>query len=445
MQKSSCSKDESCVGLTSPCEAPVGKRPCKGIPPNRVRWCRRTGGWPADSIVYTDCSFYYTPCKNYEDPDMEGSGWIPFEEGVLFNRVLNSYEYQPYVEGAQYDKGECIIDCGKWRVALVENPTVSPACSDKLPTAQHQWSDKMTMCELIAWIAANNDKYITGLSISGDTITATRKDGTTFPVTVLHPDRIKVTGFTIDGDKVTITQSNGDVFTQTITHPAPMEDIHMDGAVLDCDNQTITYHYTDGSTLVEQHVCGGDAPATTFTETTDDHTGETTLKVNGVTQKFNHDDVTMHPHCGVHSVSPGAGQEFDPVPLTETGKSISAGGANVDVASSTWVLPKAGEWDIWLRTLVQLVNVNNNLGAGEKVKIDIVGPDGNVFGVKYEGDDFIAIPQAQGKREINTKFITRTLPAGTYHLKISGNGAAKVEVTSVMSNFAFHSNTADAN
>ena len=178
----------------------------------------------------------------------------------------------------------------------------------------------------------------------------------------------------------------------------------------------------------------------TSSESTSNVTGETTITIDGTALTFNHDDVTMHPHCAIHSIDTAHG---DPAALDATGKSISAGGAVVDVAGSKWTLPKAGEWTVWLRTLAEVVDVNNPLLGADNLKIDLVGPAGNALGVKYERLDFIYIAQAQGKREINTKLITRTLPAGDYHLKVSGT--TKAQVNSVMADFTFHSNTADAN
>ncbi len=141
-------------GLISPSETAPVKRQCNGFAPVGVRWCRRQDGWAANSIVYTDCAFYWTPFLNFKDPDYEGSGWVAFDTGGMMRRVLDGYDFESYnCNKLDYKINDCITDCGKWRVAIKEPVTVSPAVSDTLPESSRQWSAPMVMCELIAYVA----------------------------------------------------------------------------------------------------------------------------------------------------------------------------------------------------------------------------------------------------------------------------------------------------
>jgi len=261
------------------------------------------------------------------------------------------------------------------------------------------------------------------------------------------PEDIHITGFTIDGNTATIT-TNAGTYTQTITHPAQPADVYIDDIRISDDGKSLIYHYTNGDEVTKPHP-GVDAPATTFTESTDDATGEVTLSVNGAEQKLNLLDPSLFPHVSVHNFNnPTPTLSSDPLHLEDSGQVTMSGGATVDLAAGTWTLPKDGEYNVWLRVLAEVTNINNKLNAPEKIKINIIDPDGNsVMGIKYEELDFLYVAGSQGKREINVKNVTKTLKAGTYHIIIDDKTGGKVNINSVMVNMDFQSNPkgSDAN
>nr|CAA6830193.1 MAG: Unknown protein [uncultured Thiotrichaceae bacterium] len=87
--------------LTSKKKEAVCKRPCKGKVPFNVPWCHRMGGWPAGSMVYTRCGYYFNVIKAMGNPDHNDSEWIPFDFEFLFGKLLQEMDCDscPTIDG----------------------------------------------------------------------------------------------------------------------------------------------------------------------------------------------------------------------------------------------------------------------------------------------------------------------------------------------------------
>ena len=90
------SRKETCLpNLVSPSEIVGGKRPCKGRLPFNVPWCRKPKGWPAGSMVYNKCGYFFNIVRAYGDPCDADSEWIEFDFKFLFNQLLTSMSCDP--------------------------------------------------------------------------------------------------------------------------------------------------------------------------------------------------------------------------------------------------------------------------------------------------------------------------------------------------------------
>lgn len=87
--------------LVSAKEVVKGKRPCKGKKPFNVPWCHRIKGWPAGSMVYNNCGYFFNTERAYGDPCDAGSEWIEFDFKFLFTKLLESMacESCPTIDG----------------------------------------------------------------------------------------------------------------------------------------------------------------------------------------------------------------------------------------------------------------------------------------------------------------------------------------------------------
>lgn len=373
-----------------------------------------------------------------------------------------------------YNEGDCVCLDGKYYFSKIDKNLDKPGVDTTT------WSEGYSQCDLLNPLL---DKYISDASISGRTITITRSDGETFDILlpedkdtyghVLNngdgtytwinadgstgdswtgsphpqfPDDVHVTDFTIDGDVATVTLSDGTSFTQAITHPSGSPEKYIVDAVIDPVAGTITYTYNDGTSFTKPHPAGVGGGAS-FEQDLNDATGKLTTTVDDTTKVVNVADPSLFPSGAIHAVDNlptalGTG-DIEPVPLYRDGTEEASGGVTVSDTGIT--LPKAGRWHIHIRVLAQLHDVANNLTGSERTKVQLIKPNGDVAtAIKYETADFIAIPEAQDKREINQKHITKFLEAGEYHWKIV-NSTAKVNINSIQSDFIFISNETDEN
>lgn len=89
--------------LVSPSEVVAGKRPCAGKLPFNVAWCRRAKGWPAGSMVHTQCGYFFNTIRAYGDPADADSEWIAFDFKFLFNKLLETMQCGPTVPHLEDD------------------------------------------------------------------------------------------------------------------------------------------------------------------------------------------------------------------------------------------------------------------------------------------------------------------------------------------------------
>jgi len=258
--------------LVSPAEMRAGVRDCSGKKPFNVPWCHRKDGYPPGSMVYTKCGYFFNVVRAYGDPRRADSEWIEFDFAFMFDKLLDSMTCEScpsLTDGVKpwIIDGECVnvaMAGETWCFPTTDddgNVTYVFACATeddviKPPSEKPEsWTDTKTpdqmVCSLLQPVV---DKHVTGVSISGDTITTTMGDGTTHVVTVSHPtipDDVHVSNFSIEGDVATVTLSDGSTFTDNIIHPPATVDKHIVDAVI--QNGNITYTYNDGSTLVRPH------------------------------------------------------------------------------------------------------------------------------------------------------------------------------------------------
>lgn len=132
-----CGKVTDMVGAV---QAAVKPRPCRTPAPFNVPWCYRRTGWPAGSVVYTNCGNFFTLEDTAMDPKDPKSPWIQFEWKILLEMLTRawmggdcSFTFMPGdIEGCirPVEAGEVRcwpggLSCAK--VKTIESPTTKPA------------------------------------------------------------------------------------------------------------------------------------------------------------------------------------------------------------------------------------------------------------------------------------------------------------------------------
>jgi hypothetical protein len=126
----------------------IQPRTCKSPTPHYTRFCKGKT-YPAGSIVYDNCGFYFNEVDTSDDVSNANGDWIQFDQLTLLNKIFKGYSWDKFDCSMTYSKGEYVTRCGKLRISLKNGNTLTPEESDKLPEGERYWSKALSLPEFI--------------------------------------------------------------------------------------------------------------------------------------------------------------------------------------------------------------------------------------------------------------------------------------------------------
>ena len=260
-------------------------------------------------------------------------------------------------------------------------------------------------------IVTSDDNSVTVVAKTGE-------DGAiTYDLKVVHPDDVKVTDLAISGNDITITLSDGTSFTKTITHPAGTTDVKLTDATIDTTANTITYTFSDGTSFTKPHPAGGaGASITNIEHVYNNATGELTVTSSDGSESApqNSHEAAMYPSGQWKCIIPveaadGSTPAADPLLFKANVKRTAGYGMIVDASTGEIKISKEGIYLIDLRGSTSAVAATG--GSDKYILRMSLKPSGGAY-APLHGLEALARDGNVGERVVKTRHMSLPLDVG---------------------------------